>query len=107
MADSAADTLAHLRVAIVKHVADLRSNFVTPPAGLIELAHLLANATDTPPDAPDAPADLLTYKQAAARLNVGRSTLFRIFASGELPVVRIGGTPRVRVADLDAYIAKR
>ena len=37
---------------------------------------------------------LVTVKEAAARLALGRSITYRLIQSGELPSVRIGGAPR-------------
>lgn len=46
---------------------------------------------------------LVTDREAAAMLSMGRSTFWRAVASGSLPQpVRIGGLTRWRVADLQA-----
>ncbi|ROP74071.1 helix-turn-helix domain-containing protein [Curtobacterium sp. PhB115] len=47
---------------------------------------------------------LLTPAQVAAELGVGRSTVYELFASGELRSVKIGSARRVRSADLRAYV---
>lgn len=48
---------------------------------------------------------LVTYANAARLLSVHERTVKRLVASGDLPVVRIGGAARIRTADLDDYIA--
>ncbi len=48
---------------------------------------------------------LLTYRQAADALVCSESTVKRLVAAGELPCVHIGGAVRVRVSDLDRYVA--
>ena len=53
------------------------------------------------------PSPLLTIGEAADHLNVSRSTVNRLIANGELPVVRITSAPRVRRVDIDDYIARR
>jgi excisionase family DNA binding protein len=53
-------------------------------------------------------ASLLTVPQAAAKLNVSRSTAWRLVYSGELPARRIGsqrGSPiRIDPAELAAFV---
>ena len=48
---------------------------------------------------------LLTLPQVAERLQVSMSTLRRRIAAGDLPVVVIGHSHRVRPEDLARYIA--
>lgn len=48
---------------------------------------------------------LLSVVGAAARLGVSRRTIEREIADGFLPVVRIRGTVRIALADIDHYIA--
>lgn len=51
---------------------------------------------------------LLTADVVAAFLGISRSTVFRMAAAGELPVVAIGSrTKRFRIADLHAYVERR
>jgi excisionase family DNA binding protein len=47
---------------------------------------------------------VLTYEDAGRRLSVSERTVKRLVASGELPAVKIGGSSRVTVDDLDAYV---
>lgn len=46
---------------------------------------------------------LLRAEDVAAILNVSRTAAYRLMR-GPLPVVRFGGTVRVRMADLEAFI---
>ncbi|WP_162529940.1 helix-turn-helix domain-containing protein [Nocardioides caldifontis] len=48
---------------------------------------------------------LLTYEAAAAVLSVSVRTVKRLVQEAVLPVVRVGEMPRIRVVDLDAYVA--
>ena len=47
---------------------------------------------------------LLSLEDAAAVLNVGRTTIYRLVREGSLATVTIGRTRRVRPADLDRFI---
>jgi excisionase family DNA binding protein len=47
---------------------------------------------------------LLTVRKAAPELGIGLTTCYRLCSTGELPVRRIGGSRRVRLHDLEAYI---
>jgi len=50
---------------------------------------------------------LLTLQEVAAYLRAGRSTVWRICNQPDgLPVVRIGGLPRVLYSDLREYVRK-
>jgi len=48
----------------------------------------------------------LTLPELAEALHVDRRTVYRLIATGELPVpvIRVGRSPRVRVADLEAHL---
>lgn len=76
-----------------------------------EAAWLVASNRQQPPRLPAAVHDgqdrAMQYAEVAARLAVGKRTVERLVASGELPTVDIGGAPRVRESDLDAYLAGR
>lgn len=52
-------------------------------------------------------AVLLKAEQVAQMLNLGRSTVFELMASGQLPVVRFGRAVRVPREDLDRWIRDR
>jgi excisionase family DNA binding protein len=47
---------------------------------------------------------LITVREAARRLAIGRSHLYQHMQRGTLPSVRIGRARRIRVADLDAFV---
>jgi excisionase family DNA binding protein len=48
---------------------------------------------------------LLTIPQAAAMLNMSRSTIYRLFDAGELSWVRIGSSRRVKATEINRLIA--
>jgi excisionase family DNA binding protein len=50
---------------------------------------------------------LLKADALARRLSLGRSTVYELMASGELPTVRIGGSVRVPAAALEKWIAEK
>ena len=47
---------------------------------------------------------LLTLKQVAVVLGLSERSVRRIIRAGDLPAIRIGGSPRIRSADLRAYL---
>ncbi len=51
---------------------------------------------------------LLTLPELAAHLRIDRATVYRLLQRGELPipVLRLGRSPRVRVSDLEHYLAE-
>jgi len=50
--------------------------------------------------------ELLTAKDVAELLDIGRSTLYRLKSSGKVPrPVKIGGNVRWRRAEIEAWIA--
>ena len=51
-------------------------------------------------------AGVLSPDGAAARLNVGRTTIFKLIASGELPSVRIGKLRRIPARALMGYVER-
>lgn len=53
------------------------------------------------------PALLLRAEEAAKILAIGRSKVFQLLASGELPAIRIGRLVRVRRSDLERWIEER
>ncbi len=46
---------------------------------------------------------LLTVTEAAARLGIGRTLMYDLISTGEIPSVRVGRLRRVRTADLEEY----
>jgi excisionase family DNA binding protein len=49
-------------------------------------------------------AQLLTVQDIMAELRVSRSSVYRLFDSGELPWIQIGKSRRVRPQDLGLFI---
>lgn len=48
---------------------------------------------------------LLTIQEAAAALRISRSTVYRLFDSGQLAWVQIGASRRVSATEIDRFIA--
>ena len=71
------------------------------------LAAELARLADQPPPPSRLPVPpvLLTVEAAAEALGVGRSTVYRLLATGELASVQVGTSRRVPVVALDAYVS--
>ena len=63
------------------------------------------NNGDASTQAATPPAPLLTAKQAAAALALGRRKIWSLTASGELPCVRIGKAVRYVPDDLARFVA--
>ena len=53
------------------------------------------------------PRLLLRPTEVAELLSLGRSTVFQLVASGELPAVRVGRAVRVRRVDLQRWVEER
>lgn len=115
---SGVEVLAHLAVALSRYLKEAAREGRGVPA---ELVAVLDFATDAVRERQGAPtvgvcADpdhaggmsaklLLTRREVANLLGVSMRTLERRIAAGELPLVMVGGVPRVRRADLDKYVA--
>ncbi|MCC9311946.1 helix-turn-helix domain-containing protein [Kitasatospora sp. RB6PN24] len=56
---------------------------------------------------PDPTLVALTVEEAARRLGVGRTTMYALVASGEVPSVMIGRLRRIPAQALSEYIADR
>jgi excisionase family DNA binding protein len=54
----------------------------------------------------DAAPALITIKQAARVLNLGRSTIYELIAAGQLEVVHIGRSARVPAQSVEALVAR-
>ncbi|MGW6822057.1 helix-turn-helix domain-containing protein [Streptomyces sp. NPDC055005] len=54
---------------------------------------------------PTAPV-LCTVKDAVVLLRLGRSTIYELMASGELPFTKLGRARRIKRADIDAFVAQ-
>jgi len=50
------------------------------------------------------PAQALTFEETRERLNVGRSTLFRLIEAGALPSFKLGRSRRFLAEDVDAFL---
>ena len=50
---------------------------------------------------------LLTYQETADRLRITVRTLYRIIDDGDLPPIKIRGSLRISVADLEAYLQRQ
>jgi excisionase family DNA binding protein len=61
----------------------------------------------SPQAAPADPEALLTIAQAAGRLGMSESWVYRAVEEGRLPSVRMGNRRRVRPADLAAFVQAR
>ena len=48
---------------------------------------------------------LVKIPEAARALSLGRSMLYRLVGSGEIPIVRIGGAVRIPADGLRAWVA--
>jgi excisionase family DNA binding protein len=51
------------------------------------------------------PIRFMTVSEVAASLRVSTMTVYRLINGGELPAARIGRSFRVRVQDLDTFVA--
>lgn len=50
---------------------------------------------------------LCSLKEAATFLKVSVRGVYRLFESGALPCVKVGGLNRVRITDLEAFIQRQ
>jgi len=49
---------------------------------------------------------LLKPKEVADKLNISRSLVYQLIQSGDIPVVRIKSTVRIKSSDLETFILK-
>jgi excisionase family DNA binding protein len=49
---------------------------------------------------------LFTPEHAATKLDVGRTTIYQLMATGELASVKIGRSRRIPASALDAYVKR-
>lgn len=107
----------HLEIALRTHRVKVERNGGAVPES-VQLFERLARFRvsggqdgSLPGDSTGAPDDqgvtprLLTYRQAGDALTASESTVKRLVAAGDLPAVRIGGAARIRIVDLDVYVA--
>lgn len=107
----------HLAVALDLHRQTCRTNGVFLPAALDQLGAWCWRRAkgdsegQTGPTLAEivrtfqTPSVMLTYAQAAQWLKVSTRTLKRMVTAGEIPTVTVGGSVRIRRADLEHYIA--
>ena len=50
---------------------------------------------------------LLTVREAAVVLAIGRTTLYQLIADGQVRTVRIGRAVRIPVAELESFVDRR
>jgi len=55
----------------------------------------------------DEPRLLLRVEEAARILGLGRSKMYELLATGELPAVRIGRARRILVSGLEAWVERQ
>ncbi|CAM5469227.1 helix-turn-helix domain-containing protein [Streptomyces viridifaciens] len=68
---------------------------------------LLALVANSHEEAADLTLVALTVEEAARRLGIGRTTMYALVASGEVPSVTIGRLRRVPAEALKEYVAAR
>ena len=73
----------------------------TPPASACPSDHC-----STPRTRPPTTALLLTPEEAARRLSIGRTTIYALMASGDLPSVTIGRCRRIPVSALKSFVVR-
>lgn len=49
---------------------------------------------------------LLTVEEAAEELRIGRTRMYALIATGEVPSVKVGGSRRVLYDELAAYLRR-
>jgi excisionase family DNA binding protein len=50
---------------------------------------------------------LLTIPEAAAMLRIGRATLYNLISDGEIPVVKVGRSARIRREALNEWVEQK
>jgi len=65
------------------------------------------SAEQAPADAPAGRPLLMTLPELAESLRIDRATVYRLLQRKQLPipVLRLGNSPRVRIVDVEAYLA--
>jgi len=56
---------------------------------------------------PQGTSAFVTVGEVARQLRVSNMTVYRLINAGEIPALRIGRSYRLRVEDVDAYLAAR
>jgi excisionase family DNA binding protein len=118
LALSRTDT-SHLVVALQRYLKQLSADGKHTPPALKNLTTSLLNGlsaglcgspVDGFPQVLDddpMPPKVLRLDAVARVLSSSRSTVKRLVERGELPTMRVLGDPRIRVSDVDAYIARQ
>jgi len=113
-----AEVAGHVCIAIQQHRKWARTSGLAAPDELDEIERALATRARRGQDgtpledlwtlrhAEQVSPKLLSYAATATVLGVGERTVKRLVAAGDLTPVRIGGSSRVRVEDVDDYIAR-
>jgi excisionase family DNA binding protein len=85
-----------------EHPKGLVTTMQDQPAGDIQSTDFARAAT-----APDSgPRVLLTVEQAAERLSIGRSNMFKLLKTKQITSVRIGQLRRVPASEIEAYVER-
>lgn len=71
----------------------------------IKLQRAPIDGTDAPEPKPIEPL-LYTYGECAEQLRCTERYIYMLVARGELQILRLGTSPRVRASDLQAYVDK-
>lgn len=110
MADEAAERLAYVRGALTEFRRRCREDGYAWPMTLEAALAVASGArdrqgtTELALSTVDGNPLAMTYGTAAARLSVSERTVQRLVAAGALPAVDVGGCPRIREADLQAFV---
>lgn len=52
-------------------------------------------------------ARLLSFKQALVELGIGRTTLYHLIRTGDLPIVEFRGCKRITAEDIAEFISRQ
>lgn len=114
LVEVSSDVAAHLAVAVKMYRDHRRRDYQPVPGELAELQQRWTDAArggqagteSTPIEAPahDQGRLLLTYEETARVLSVSKKTIGRLARAGDLPVVEVGGCPRIHRDDVEAYV---
>ena len=50
--------------------------------------------------------EFLLLDSICSKLHIGKTTVYRLIQSGQLPACKIGGKWQIKQTDLDSYLAK-
>jgi excisionase family DNA binding protein len=116
--DQASEFVTHLALALTRYTRHLRQDRLSVPPAIDELAAVLVHCARMRPAATrmddEEPASqdnavarrlLVTKVEAAEYLSVSVRTVERLVAAGQLPLLHIEGASRLRLEDVEAYVA--